>query len=155
MVAHDSMLYESLSARENLEFYGRLYGGCDRARVEELLQTMGLGKHSHRRVATYSRGMVQRLTLARALLPDPRLLLLDEPLTALDDSASSMVRDMLEELRSRDRAVVLATHQLADVVDIASHVGYLVAGSLKVIEPLDGRSARAVASRYRELASDV
>jgi heme exporter protein A len=155
VVAHESMLYESLSARENLQFFGKLYGGCGVERVDELLQTMGLGDHANRRVATYSRGMVQRLTIARALLPDPQLLLLDEPLTGLDDSASSLVRRMLAEWRAQQRAVVLATHQIADIADLASHVGYLVKGRLEVIEPCDGRGADAVTARYRELASDV
>ncbi len=155
MVAHDSMLYESLSARENLQFYRKLYACCETARVEELLQIMGLSEHADRRVATYSRGMVQRLTLARALLPDPQLLLLDEPLTGLDDSASCLVRDMLVGWRAENRAVVLATHQLADVVELASHVGYLVAGRVRALESTDGRDAHAITARYRELASVV
>jgi heme exporter protein A len=154
MVAHDSMLYDSLTARENLQFYSRLYGGVESARVNELLQTMGLEEHADRRVATYSRGMAQRLTLARAMLSDPQLLLLDEPLTGLDDTASGLVRDMIAELRTRNRAVVLATHQLADVVDIVSDVGYLVAGRLKAVEPMDGRAAQAISARYREIARD-
>ena len=87
---------------------------------------MGLEGHADRRVAPYSRGMEQRLTLARALLPNPQLLLLDEPLTGLDDSATCLVRGMLADWRVQNRAVVLATHQLADVVDLSSHVGYLV-----------------------------
>lgn len=155
MVAHDSMVYESLSARENLAFYAKLYGGCEEGRVTELLRTMGLEEHADRRVATYSRGMVQRLTLARALLPDPDLLLLDEPLTALDDAASSMVQSILSELRAQNRAVVLATHQLADVVEIASHVGYLVSGRMRELEPIASRGAQEITDRYRELASDV
>lgn len=154
MVAHESMLYESLTARENLHFYGRLYGGVDGARVNELLQTMGLEEHADRRVATYSRGMAQRLTLARALLSDPQLLLLDEPLTGLDDAASGLVREMIAELRTRNRAVVLATHQLADVVNIVSDVGYLAGGRLRAVEPIDGRTAQAISARYREVTRD-
>ena len=69
---------------------------------------MGLIEHADRRAGTYSRGMLQRLTLARALLPDPALLLLDEPLTGLDDTASDVVREMIRERRARDHAVVIA-----------------------------------------------
>jgi ABC-type multidrug transport system ATPase subunit len=98
--------------------------------------------------------MAQRLTLARALLSDPQLLLLDEPLTGLDETASGLVRDMIAELRTRNRAVVLATHQLSDVVDIVSDVGYLVAGRLKAVEPMDGRTAQAISARYREVTRD-
>jgi heme exporter protein A len=155
VVTHDSMLYDSLSARENLQFYGRLYGRHDAAQLDDLLRRVGLHEHADRHVITYSRGMVQRLALARALLPDPDLLLLDEPLTGLDDSASGMVREILSEFRTRNRAVVLTTHQLADVVDLATDVGYMVAGKLTAIEPVEGRDARAVTMRYRELASNV
>ncbi len=155
MVAHDSMLYESLSARENLEFFGKLYGGATTVQIDDLLQHLGLEEHADRRVATYSRGMVQRATLARALLPDPQILLLDEPLTGLDDAASALVREMLADLRAQNRAVVLATHQLADVVDLASDVGFLVAGELRVVEPTGGRDAHEITARYRELVADV
>jgi len=154
VVAHHSMLYDSLSARENLRFFGRLYDRNDAERIEELLQGVGLGEHADRSVATYSRGMVQRLTLARALLPDPDLLLLDEPLTGLDDTASGMVRDILSDFRAKNRAVVLTSHQLADVVDLASDVGYMVAGRLETIEPIGGRDAAAVTERYRELTQN-
>jgi heme exporter protein A len=155
VVAHDSMLYDSLSARENLQFFGHLLGSRDASRIDELLLRVGLNEHADRRVDTYSRGMVQRLTLARALLPNPDLLLLDEPLTGLDDVASGMVRDILADSRANNRAVVLTTHQLADVVDSASDVGYMVAGRLRTIEPIDGRDARAVTLRYRELIQNV
>jgi heme exporter protein A len=155
VVAHDSMLYDSLSARENLHFFGRLHGRHDEAEKGDLLRRVGLDEHADRQVATYSRGMVQRLTLARALLADPDLLLLDEPLTGLDDTASGMVRDILTEFRVSNRTVVLTTHQLADVVDLASDVGYMVAGRLKAIEPIDGRDARSVTMRYRELTQNV
>jgi len=155
VVAHHSMLYESLSARENMQFFGRLHGQTDATVQKELLQKVGLKEHQDRRVATYSRGMVQRLTLARSLLSDPDLLLLDEPLTGLDDTAAGLVRDILTDFRANNRAVVLTTHQLADVVDLASKVGYMVSGRLDTIEPIGGRDAREVMIRYRELAQNV
>jgi heme exporter protein A len=155
VVAHNSMLYESLTARENLQFFGRLHRQTDASKMQELLRTVGLEEHADRRVATYSRGMVQRLTLARSLLSDPDLLLLDEPLTGLDDTAAGMVRDILSEFRATNRAVILTTHQLADVVDLASDVGFLVAGRLAAVEPIGGRDARAVMRRYRELAQSA
>ncbi len=155
VLAHNSMLYDSLSGRENLQFFGRLHGRQDESLLDDLLLRVGLERHADRHVGTYSRGMVQRLALARALLPDPDLLLLDEPLTGLDDSASGIVRDILSEFRVANRAVVLTTHQLADVVDLASDVGYMAAGRLKAIEPVEGRDARAVTMRYRELTENV
>ncbi len=155
MVAHNSMLYDALTARENLSFYGSLYNRAAVQRSDELLERMGLTPHGDRRVATFSRGMVQRLAIARALLPDPNLLLLDEPLTGLDDAASGTVRDVLADLRAQDCAVIIATHQLVELVDLASAVGFLVAGRLVAVEPIEGRDATAVMTRYRELAANA
>jgi heme exporter protein A len=155
MVAHNSMLYDALTARENLAFFGRLYGVCDPALIQDLLEKIGLAPHGDRRVATFSRGMVQRLSIARALLPDPEVLLLDEPLTGLDDAAAVIVRDVLIDLKARDRAVVVATHQLAEVVDLASAVGFMVDGRMAGLEAVAGRDAMSVMARYRELATDA
>jgi heme exporter protein A len=155
MVAHNSMLYDALTARENLAFYGRLYGKDDPALIQGLLEKIGLAPHSDRRVVTFSRGMVQRLSIARALLPDPEVLLLDEPLTGLDEAAAVIVRDVLIDLKARNRAVVVATHQLAEVVDLASSVGFMVDGRLAGLEAVAGRDAMSVMARYRELAADA
>ena len=155
MVAHNSMLYDALTARENLEFYGRLYGKNDPALIQGLLDKIGLAPHGDRRVATFSRGMVQRLSIARALLPDPEVLLLDEPLTGLDDAAAVIVREVLIDLKERKRAVVVATHQLAEVVDLASAVGFMVDGRMASVEPVAGRDAMTVMARYRELAANA
>jgi heme exporter protein A len=152
MVAHSSMLYDALTARENLAFYARLHGRNDPTLVAGLLEKMGLTPHGDRRVGAFSRGMIQRLSIARALLPDPDVLLLDEPLTGLDDAASVIVRDVLSDLRARGRAVVVATHQLPELVDLASSVGFLVGGRLAALEPIGGRDAASVMARYRELA---
>ncbi len=152
MVAHSSMLYDALTARENLAFYARLHHRKDPNLVDWLLERMGLAPHGDRRVGTFSRGMVQRLSIARALLPDPEVLLLDEPLTGLDDAAATIVREVLTDLRNRERAVVVATHQLPELVDLASTVGFLVSGRLAAHEQIGGRSAAEVMARYRELA---
>jgi ABC-type multidrug transport system ATPase subunit len=140
------------TARENLAFYARLHGRNDPNLVAGLLEKMGLTPHSDRRVGAFSRGMIQRLSIARALLPDPDVLLLDEPLTGLDDAASVIVRDVLSDLRARGRAVVVATHQLPELVDLASSVGFLVGGRLAALETIGGRDAASVMARYRELA---
>lgn len=155
MVAHNSMLYDALTARENLEFYRRLYGTGTAQRSDDLLDRMGLAPHGDRRVAAFSRGMVQRLAIARALLPEPTALLLDEPLTGLDEAAARIVRDVLDDLKVRGCAVILATHQLMEVVDLATSVGFMVGGRLAALEPIEGRDAQAVMARYREVASDA
>jgi heme exporter protein A len=154
MVAHNSMLYDALTARENLEFYARLHGVGTPESIDGLLDRMGLAPHGDRKVAAFSRGMVQRLAIARALLHEPTTLLLDEPLTGLDEAASIIVRDVLRDLRERGCAVVVATHQLMEIVDLATAVGFLVGGRLVALEPIAGRDAAGVMARYRELARD-
>ncbi len=153
MVAHQSMLYDSLTARENLAFAARLHGVVNTERIDEVLERLGIIQHGDRRVGIFSRGMVQRLAIARALLPDPELLLLDEPLTGLDDAASAIARELVADLRSHGKAVLISTHQIVELVDLVSSVGYLVKGKLAAFEPIDGRDGTAVIDRYRELAN--
>jgi len=153
-VAHHSMLYDSLTGRENLEFVMRLDGGHDPARVNALLAQMGLEHAADRHLGTYSRGMIQRLAIARALLSDPGVLLLDEPLTGLDEAASQIVVDMIERRRSEGHAIIVASHQLVELIGAATEVGYLVSGSLAAWEPVNGGDAGSVMKRLRELAAD-
>ena len=109
-LAHDPLVYRELTALENLELYGRLYRVRERReRIGMLLERFGLWEARHARAASYSRGMLQRLALCRALLHEPRLLVLDEPYNALDDEGVAVLD---RELRSRrdDAAFVVATH---------------------------------------------
>jgi heme exporter protein A len=117
LVGHDLYLYPELSARENLTFYGRLHQLPDvPARVEAALDRARLSDRRDDAVQSFSRGMRQRLTLERALLHDPRLLLLDEPFTGLDDASTSGLVARLLELKARGGIVLVATHDL-EVVD--------------------------------------
>jgi len=151
MVAHASMLYDALTARENLEFFARLHGGVSRGRVEPLLERMGLAARADERVGAFSRGMTQRLAIARALLADPDILLLDEPLTGLDDASSEQVLAVLGELRTRGRALMIASHQLAELMGVVTAVGFLTRGELRGVEPIAGRDVAAITTRYREV----
>jgi len=109
-VGHEPLLYRELTALENLDLYGRLYRVPERReRTGMLLERFGLWAARGDRVATYSRGMTQRLALCRALLHDPDVLLLDEPHNALDGDAAALLDHELAELAPR-RALVLATH---------------------------------------------
>lgn len=110
-VSHDSLLYDELTGRENLEFYARMYGlKAPEKLTEHWLKRVGLTHAADRRASTYSRGMRQRLTIARALLHNPRLVLLDEPTTGLDQNAIHTVSEIFTELRDDGRIVVLITH---------------------------------------------
>jgi ABC-type multidrug transport system ATPase subunit len=111
VLGHDLFLYADLTARENLRFFGTLYG-LDRldARVTEALQLARLTDRADDRAGAFSRGLRQRLALERALLHHPRLVLLDEPFTGLDDESALVLIERLRMLRDAGRIVVMATH---------------------------------------------
>jgi heme ABC exporter ATP-binding subunit CcmA len=113
LVGHQTFLYGDLTVRENLEFFGRLYDVREvQARVDVVLETVGLTLRAEDRVRTLSRGLQQRAAMARAILHRPRLLLLDEPETGLDDAAQHGLGDLLSAWTAQGGAVVIATHRL-------------------------------------------
>jgi heme exporter protein A len=142
LVSHAALVYPQLSALENLAFAARLYGVKDgKARAEALLAEVGLLDSAWKRAAaTYSRGMLQRLALARALIHDPPLLLLDEPFTGLDPDASERLMDMLQTARGRGRLVVLVTHDLDGAARLANRTAIMARGKIAhvVEEKVDG-----------------
>jgi heme exporter protein A len=136
VLSHQTFLYANLTARENLDFYGRLYGLSDRSeRVRRALEEVGLETRGDDRVHGFSRGMQQRLALARTLLHEPEIVLLDEPYTGLDPHAAAMLRRVLERLRDGRRTVVLVTHNLAQGLELADRVVVQVAGRWVSDEP--------------------
>ena len=119
-LGHESLLYRELTALENLELYGRLYRVPERReRTGMLLERFGLWDVRGERVASYSRGMTQRLALCRVLLHDPALLILDEPYTALDDAGAELLDRELASLRD-GRALLISTHDPARVESLAT-----------------------------------
>lgn len=115
-LSHRTLLYEDLTAEQNLRFYARLYGIPDAsARMDELLQRVGLADRRHDLVRTFSRGMQQRLAVARALIHRPSILLLDEPYTGLDPDAAEALRSLLDELSAEGHTILLTTHDLERV----------------------------------------
>jgi heme exporter protein A len=129
LLSHQTFLYPGLTAAENLEFYARLYALPDRAgRVAEALRDVGLIDRAGDRVRTFSRGMQQRLALARTLLHDPEVVFLDEPYTGLDPHASAMLRAVLDRLKDGRRTVVLVTHNLSQGLEQADRVAVQVGG---------------------------
>jgi ABC-type multidrug transport system ATPase subunit len=130
-LAHSSLLYQGLTARENLLFYGNLYGVEDPAvRSDEMLHFMGLWERRNDRVGGFSRGMEQRLSIARSLLHDPQLILLDEPFSGLDYQSSRAFAHALRQLRDGRRTLVIATHDMAVVEDLGDRVTIMNKGRI-------------------------
>ena len=131
LLGHDLYLYPELSAEENLTFFGRLYGlDGIRRRVDAALEHAGLAHRQADPISSFSRGMRQRLALERALLHGPRLVLLDEPFTGLDDAAAGGLRRRLQQLRDGGHIVLLTTHDLEIIEPIVDRVLLLKNGRL-------------------------
>lgn len=128
-VSHQPLLYGELTAEENLRFYGRMYGvqGIE-ARIDELLELVGLSGRRRDQVRTYSRGMEQRLAIARAVLHDPILLLFDEPYTGLDQDASLALDETLGKITERGRTILMTSHNLERSLKLGSRIDVLSRG---------------------------
>jgi heme exporter protein A len=131
MLGHDLYLYPELSAAENLRFFARIYGMPDvERRVARGVEMASLVDRADDAVAGYSRGMRQRLALERALIHDPRLLLLDEPFTGLDEASREALRERLRSARAAGAIVILTTHDIAAIANLTDAAVTLVDGRL-------------------------
>ena len=144
VVSHQPLLYGDLTAEENLRFYGRMYNVSGlNERIAEVLEMVGLAGRRRDLVRTFSRGMQQRLAIGRAVLHDPEVMLFDEPHTGLDQDASTMLDGVLREVAARGRTVVMTSHDLARVGELASRFDVLSRGVIVAsvnrseIEPSD------------------
>lgn len=148
MLGHDLFLYPELTARENLEFFGHLYGVDDaRATALRALERANLADRADDFVSGFSRGMRQRVALERALLHDPRLILLDEPFTGLDQSSTAALVSRLQDRQRAGCMIVLATHDL-DVADgVLSRAIYLKDGRIVGTDT----DTRGLIDRYRRV----
>jgi ABC-2 type transport system ATP-binding protein len=133
-------LYDYLTGAEFLDFHARLHGFRQperRRRVNDMLERVGLANRGDRQLRHFSKGMLQRIGLAQALIHDPDVVLLDEPMSGLDPLGRRDVRDLILELKARGRTVFFSTHILSDTEMICDRVGMLVRGSLTAIGPVD------------------
>lgn len=119
IVTHDILLYEDLTAYENLMFYCKLYDVIDEDRINELLKMFGLYDRRHDLVKNFSRGMKQRLSIARAFLHDPELLVLDEPMASLDREGKEIVKEYILDI---DATVIITSHDVEEVKDICERI---------------------------------
>jgi heme exporter protein A len=131
VLGHGISLYDELSATENLMVFARLYGLADpRKAALEWLERTGLERVRDGLVREFSRGMRQRLAVARAFIHDPEVLLFDEPFTALDDRAIAVLQSLLSDAHARGRTIIMSTHQLKEALVLATHVALIRRGEI-------------------------
>jgi heme exporter protein A len=153
LLAHQPLLYGDLSAEQNLHFAANLYGVADgQDRVDEVLELVGLAARRRDPVRIFSRGMQQRLAIARSILHRPRILLLDEPHTGLDREAAGALDELLRGLAKEGCSILMATHDLGAAASLANRIEVLVGGQVTTSlsggdikrAPLERAYARAV-----------
>ena len=147
-------LYARMSGSEYLDFFGDIYGLHDGTRLntrQRLLDYFGLAEAAHRRIGGYSKGMKQKLALARALMHDPPVLLLDEPTSAMDPESARLVRDQIARLKSSQRTIIICTHNLLEAEILADEVAIIYRGRILVSGTLDELKQRILGPREYEV----
>lgn len=153
LVSHAPLVYENLSCLENLRFFAELYDlQAPDERIESLLNTVDLWTRRHDLVRTFSRGMLQRLAIARAVLHDPPVLLLDEPDTGLDQASIGLLQDLIHLLGSGKRSILFSTHSLENALAWSDKVALLADGEMRSICPAEMYSVESLRSFYNENA---
>jgi heme exporter protein A len=152
LISHQSMLYDALTARENVEFAARLYGVENpRAAATQALERIRIADRADTRVRSLSRGLQQRVSIARSIVHEPSVVLLDEPYTGLDARGGAALTDMLHVLRSTGAALVLVTHNVDEGLAVASHAAIMIRGKIVRRDDCTSLDQRAYAIDYRAL----
>jgi heme exporter protein A len=156
LISHHTMLYEALSARENVSFSAALYGVRDAdARVEDSLRRMSMLERADASIRSLSRGMQQRVSIARAMVHAPQLVLADEPYSGLDENGARALTALLKELRSAGTAIIVVTHNLVEGLSLATHAAVMQRGKFVRYDPARSIDPKSYAATYREvLATD-
>jgi ABC-2 type transport system ATP-binding protein len=156
--------YKFLTGAETISFYGKLCGLRGRMlqeRVKELLDLVGLADAGDRRVGSYSKGMLQRIGLAQAMVHDPRLLILDEPTAGVDPAGSRQIRDLILQLKARGKTILLTSHLLEQVQEVCDRVGILAKGrlvregSLDILTGITGQTEYLIENASPELQEEI
>jgi heme exporter protein A len=155
LISHQSMLYGALTARENVEFAARLYGVADaRGAARRALDRMQIADRADAAVKHLSRGLQQRVSIARSIVHEPTVVLLDEPYTGLDAIGAAALTEMLLGLRAAGAALVLVTHNVDEGLAVASHAAVMIAGRIARHEEAGGLDPRTYFGIYRSLLLD-
>ncbi|MEL7568560.1 MAG: ABC transporter ATP-binding protein [Dehalobacterium sp.] len=150
-LSHRSFLYDRLTAWENLKFYGNLFQVSNLAdRIERIIDQVGLSYFLHDPVDTYSRGMVQRLAIARAVLHDPEILFLDEPFTGLDQKGAAILKDVLTQMHRQRKTIVIVTHDFNQGMDLVDRVLIMKGGAKIFDDKITQSGAQDIRNIYHE-----
>ena len=149
-ISHEPYLYKELTAWENLNFYADLFSIKDKKeKIESLLKEVGLYQRSHDRVGSFSRGMKQRLSLARAILHSPDIIFLDEPYTGLDIKAQEILNNLIIRLNQTGKTFFLITHDIGYGFEIANRSGILSKG--QIVYEVERGEKKAFSEKYRDI----
>lgn len=155
LISHHAMLYAALTARENVAFTARLYGLPDpEGAARAALARMRVADRADTPVRRLSRGLQQRVSIARAMVHEPRVVLLDEPFTGLDEAGARALSDALTTLKAHGAALVLVTHNLTEGLSLGTHVAVMHAGRLVLKRPRAAIDDAAFAAEYRALVTE-
>ncbi len=156
VISHHTMVYPSLTGRENLLFFAKMFRVADPIRrVSEVLEQVALTPRADSPVRTYSRGMAQRLAIARAILHAPRIVLLDEPYTGLDERAAARFTALLRGLSDGSRTFLLTTHNLDQGLELSDRIAIQVAGRIVYQAPTEGLDPASLRRRYLDLTREA
>ncbi|MFQ6127967.1 MAG: ABC transporter ATP-binding protein [Thermoplasmata archaeon] len=150
VVLHEPLLYDDLTVAENLRFYCRMYGSPD-SRIDELLSLFGLRHRRNDRVGTLSSGMVKRLSIARAMIDDPGILIFDEPFSNLDSDSISKLMSLIGELRNKGKTILLVTHHLKEGYQAGERLLIMHKGRIVLDRRKEETKAGDFESAYRKL----
>lgn len=156
MIGHQSLLYGQLTADENLEFYGRMYGvDCLDERVEKVLEEVNLQHRANDLTGTFSRGMMQRLSIARAMIHQPSIYLLDEPYSGLDQHSGDKLRDMLSGLKTQRKTILMTTHDLERGFELSDRSVIIVNGRVEYDRKRENEDVSEIRRIYYRLIEQV
>jgi heme exporter protein A len=156
LVSHQTMLYDALTARENVEFSARMYGVQDaRAAADDVLARLGAASFADVRVRSLSRGMQQRVSVARAIVHSPSILLADEPFTGLDAAGASALTGMLAGLRDSGATIIIVTHNLDEALALCTAAAIMREGKFVRLDRAPIPAREEYTALYRELSVDA